>query len=142
MRKTLWYVYPIGGYDFERGALLTNELTELATMEEGNGLRVFAADDGLDMYSQDAVRDDEFGDCYAVQQLVHGNHRLHRHTFHHRGHFIDREYHTFPFYWEEIHLHCVRLFNADRRSLEYACLFDIQLVYGQQSDASYRMGCE
>ena len=100
-------------------------LIELAKMEERNRIRIAGIDDGYDVHFEDALCDDEFGDCHAVQQLLYGSYRIYRYSVHHRCDFFDREYDVVADHRQENYLCCVRLLDVDRCVVEYACFHDL-----------------
>lgn len=104
--------------------------TELATMEEGNRIRIITIDDGYSLHPQNSLCDDKLCHRHSVQQFIHGNHGLYRHPFHYRRLLFTGKHHAFGGHWKKDYLHHVRISDVDWRALEYTRILNLQLVYG------------
>lgn len=142
MRMILWFVFPLihlTSYELEIELSLT-DWTDLATMEEGNRLRVFAANNSHNLHSQNALRDNECSHSNPIQQFLYGHSSIYRHPIHHRGDFVTRKYNAFASHREADHLRGLGLPDVDWCAMEYARFYELQMVYGQQGDAGGGMG--
>ena len=99
--------------------------TELAKMEEGNRIRIAAANDSDNLCSEDPLCDDQLSNRDTIQQLLHGNDSFDGYPVYHRGGIIAGKYYTLASYREENYLHCVRLPDVDWSLVEYACFHDV-----------------